>query len=84
VPVFLSVLDASGVWIFKCADPNVVSVLDTGVYERTGVAGAADEVRGNKVRAAGPSNGEGGECAPCIHSEQIVRCGRQFAAGNSC
>jgi hypothetical protein len=31
VPVFVSLLDPSRVWIFKCADTNMVSVLDTGV-----------------------------------------------------
>ena len=41
------------VWIFKRADTNVVSVLDTGVYERAGVAGAADGASGDEVRAAG-------------------------------
>jgi hypothetical protein len=53
VPVFLSLRDASGVWIFKCADTNVVSLCDPGVYERTGVAGAADGTSGDEVRAAG-------------------------------
>ena len=41
------------VWIFKCADTNMVSVLDTGVYERAGVAGAANGASGDEVRAAG-------------------------------
>ncbi len=53
VPVLVSVLDASGVWIFKCADPNVVSVFGAGVHERTGVAGTADGASGDEVRAAG-------------------------------
>src|SRR6267143_3274278 len=35
VPVFLSLLEASGVWIFKCADTNVVSLGDPGVYWKT-------------------------------------------------
>jgi hypothetical protein len=53
VPVFLSLLDASGVWIFKCADTNVVSLCDPGGYERTGLAGAVEGTSGDEVRAAG-------------------------------
>jgi hypothetical protein len=45
--------NTSRVWILKCAATNVVSVLDTGVYERAGVAGAADGASGDEVRAAG-------------------------------
>jgi hypothetical protein len=35
-------------------------------------------------RLGQPKQWKGGECAPGIHSEEIVRCWRQFAAGNSC
>ena len=53
VLVLVSVLDASGVWIFKRADANVVSVFGAGVRERAGVAGASDGSSGEEVRAAG-------------------------------
>src|SRR5207244_8255052 len=47
VPVFVSLLDTSRVWIFKCADTKIVSVLETGVYERAGMDGAADGASGD-------------------------------------
>jgi hypothetical protein len=53
VPILVSVLDASGVWIFKSADANVVSVFGAGVRERAGVAGAADGWSGDELHAAG-------------------------------
>ena len=51
--ISVSLLDAPGVWIFECAAANVVSVFDAGVYERAGVAGAADGSCGDEVRATG-------------------------------
>jgi len=53
VPILVSVLEASGVWIFKRADANVVSIFGAGVRERAGVTGAGDGSSGDEVRAAG-------------------------------
>src|SRR2546422_5726086 len=64
VPILVSVLDASVVWIFKRADANVVSVFGAGVRERAGVAGAADGSSGDEVRAAGSLFSRGGRMGP--------------------